>query len=92
MVLKGTLSAQPWFYIIFIFFFFFVFFFFFFFYWARCLVPPEVLQPASLLYDPSFGSSRLYRQEPPHIQRRETPVAGKGGNMGEKCPVNFAVK
>jgi hypothetical protein len=35
----------------------------------RWLVPPEVLQPAGLLYEPGFGSSRLSRQEPPRFQR-----------------------
>jgi hypothetical protein len=53
--------------------------------------PPEVLQPEGLLYEAGFGSSRLYRQESPRL-RRERPLAGKGGTMGEKCTVNFAVK
>jgi hypothetical protein len=30
----------------------------------RWRVPPEVLQPEGLLYEPVFGSSRLYRQKP----------------------------
>jgi hypothetical protein len=58
----------------------------------RWLVPPEVLQPTGLLYEPGFGSNCLYRQEPPHLQRCERPLAGKGGTIGEKCPVTFAVK
>jgi hypothetical protein len=45
----------------------------------RWLMPPEVLQPAGLLYEPGFGISCLYRQEPPtpRQQRRERPLAGK---------------
>jgi hypothetical protein len=54
----------------------------------RWLMPPEVPQPVDLLYDPGFGSSRLYGQEPPRLQRGERPLAGKGGTMGEKCPSN----
>jgi hypothetical protein len=42
------------------------------------LVPPEVLQPAGLLYEPGFGSSHLYCQAPSHLQRPERPLAGKG--------------
>jgi hypothetical protein len=51
-------------------------------------VPMEVLQP---FYEPSFGSSHLYLQESPRL-RHERPLAGKGGTVGEKCPVNFAAK
>jgi hypothetical protein len=58
----------------------------------RWLVLPEVLQPADLLYEPGFGSSSLYRQEPPRLRRRVISLSGKGGTMGEKWPVNFAVK
>jgi hypothetical protein len=43
----------------------------------RWLVPPEVLQPAGLLYEPGFRSSRLYRQELPRL-RLERRLAGKG--------------
>jgi hypothetical protein len=68
------------------------FFFFFFFYWAPVASAPGILKPAGLLYEPCFGSCRLYRQEPSRLQPRERPLAGKGGTMGEKCPVNFAVK
>jgi hypothetical protein len=39
-----------------------------------------------------FGCSRLYRQEPPRLQQHERFIAGKGGKIGEKCPVNFSVK
>jgi hypothetical protein len=62
-----------------------------FFYWAPGASAPEVLQPAGLLYKSDFGSSRLYRQEPPRL-RCKRPLAGKEGTMGEKCLVNFAVK
>jgi hypothetical protein len=44
-----------------------------------------------LLNEPGFGSSHLYCQDPPCLQH-ERSLAGKGGTVGEKCPVNFAVK
>jgi hypothetical protein len=50
----------------------------------------QILQPALLFYEPGFGISRLYHQEPSRL--RERPLAGKGETVGEKCPVNFAFK
>jgi hypothetical protein len=37
-----------------------------------------------LYFTVCFGSSHLHRQAPPGRQRRERPLAGKGGIMGEK--------
>jgi hypothetical protein len=31
-----------------------------------------------------FGSSHLHRQVPPRLHRRDRPLAGEGGTMGEK--------
>jgi hypothetical protein len=33
-----------------------------------------------------FGSSHLHHQAPPCPQRRERPLAGKKGTIGDKCP------
>jgi hypothetical protein len=35
----------------------------------------------------ALEDSHLYRQAPPRLQRRERPLAGKGGTVGEKFPV-----
>jgi hypothetical protein len=52
----------------------------------RRLTPQDVPQPAGFCTTLCFGSSHSHRQAPPRLQRRERPLAGKVGTMGEKWP------
>jgi hypothetical protein len=45
---------------------------------------PDEPQLVSLLYYPIFRRSHLHRQASPRPQRRERPLAAKGGRVGEK--------
>jgi hypothetical protein len=49
--------------------------------------PRKYCSHAGLLYEAGFGSSRLCRQAPLRLLRRERPLAEKEGTVGEKCPV-----
>jgi hypothetical protein len=45
-----------------------------------------LLGPVGLLYEPGFGISRLYCQEPPRLHRRERPPSTERGNYGREMP------
>jgi hypothetical protein len=49
--------------------------------------PWKYCSHVGIFYEPGFGSSRFHRLAPPRLRRRERPLAGKGGPVGEKYPV-----
>jgi hypothetical protein len=52
-------------------------------------MPPEVPLPAGLLYEPGFGSSRLYRQEPPTPSTMRETSSREKGNYGREMSCEF---